>query len=114
MHEMGICLELFASLRDVMKENGITALSSVTLTLGKASMVVPRYMKDCWEIARDGTEFASTELKIVETPAHGRCLECGFVFDIEKFDRKCPKCGAVDSFVPLDGKECEITEIEAA
>ena len=42
MHEMGIAFQLIDSLRDVCKANKVKKLISVTLTLGEASMVVPR------------------------------------------------------------------------
>jgi hydrogenase nickel incorporation protein HypA/HybF len=113
MHEMGIAFELIDSLKKICSENGVKKLKSVTLNLGEASLVVPRYMSDCWTAATLDTDFAKTELKIKIIPAKGRCNECGKVFLIAKHDRKCPKCGSENNFVPISGMEVEIAEIEA-
>ncbi len=113
MHEMGICLEMMETLKDVMEKEGIDAIKKIVLEAGAASMLVPRYMASCWEIARANSPFAGCELEIKTVPAHGRCASCGFVFDIAKHDRKCPSCGSYDRFIALDGQGIEITEIVA-
>jgi hydrogenase nickel incorporation protein HypA/HybF len=113
MHEMGIAFQLIDSLRDLCKENHVKKLISVTLTLGEASMVVPRYMSECWDAAIADSEFKETKLKIVTTIAKGRCNVCGTEFEIAKNEQKCPHCGAVNNFIPISGMEVEISEIEA-
>lgn len=113
MHEMGICFQLIDSLREVCHENAVKKLLSVTLQVGEASMVVPRYMMECWDAATGDTEFKNAKLKIVTTVAKGRCNACGHEFEIAKNNRKCPYCGAENNFVPVSGMEVEISEIEA-
>lgn len=110
---MGIAIELLDSLRGICKDNGLKKLRSVTLTLGEASMVVPRFMSECWDAAVADTEFKATKLKIVTTIAHGRCNQCGTEFAIRENEQKCPHCGAFNDFVPIDGMEVEITQVEA-
>ncbi len=112
MHEMGLCFELMSTLDDLLKREGINHLSSVTLDVGEASMVVPRFLLECWEAAREGTPYADCLLKLNVRKAHGRCRKCGFVFLVADSDRVCPKCGARDDFVTIDGTEFEIVEIE--
>ncbi len=113
MHEMGIAIELLDSLRGICKDNGLKKLRSVTLTIGEASMVVPRYMSECWDAAVADTEFKETALKIVTTIAHGKCNHCGKTFAIAKNNQKCPYCGTFNDFIPVDGMEMEITQVEA-
>jgi hydrogenase nickel incorporation protein HypA/HybF len=114
MHEMGIVFSLMDTLRGVMKENHVTQLKSVTLEVGEASLVVPRFMEECWEAARPKTEFAAAELKIEIVKAEGRCNRCGCVFPISANKRVCPQCGGENDFVPVSGMDLSIKEIEAA
>lgn len=112
MHEMGLCFELMSTLDDLLKREGVKHITSITLDVGEASMVVPRFLLDCWEAAKADTPYKDCVLKLNLTKAHGRCRECDFVFAIVENDRKCPKCGSVDAFDPVDGMEFEISEIE--
>jgi hydrogenase nickel incorporation protein HypA/HybF len=112
MHEMGIVIELLDSLRGICKENKVKKLHSVTLTLGEASMVVPRYMSECWDAAVPDTEFKDTKLILETSIAKGRCNHCGRDFEIAKNDRKCPYCGSMNDFIPISGMEVEIKQIE--
>lgn len=113
MHEMGIAIELIDTLEELCKSNKVKKLMSVTLNLGEASMVVPRYLEECWEASVPDTEFKDTKLKIVQTVAKGKCNVCGTEFEIAKNSQKCPNCGAVNNFVPISGMEIEIKELEA-
>lgn len=112
MHEMGIAIQLLDSLRGLCKDNDLHKLVSVTLSVGEASMVVPRFMSECWDAAVADTEFKKTTLKIVTVIAHGRCLQCGETFPISQSDRTCPSCGAKNNFIPIDGMDVEITQVE--
>ncbi len=113
MHEMGIVFSLMDTLRSVMKENGVSKLKSVTLEVGEASLIVPRFMADCWDAARQKTEFKSTELKMDIVKAEGRCSKCGKAFFIAENNRICPHCGAENDFVTISGMDLNIKEIEA-
>jgi hydrogenase nickel incorporation protein HypA/HybF len=112
MHEMGIVYELMDSLEKICKENHVTTLRSVTMNIGEASMVVPRYMEECWAAATADTDYKNTQLKINVTVASGRCNRCGAEFEIAKNQQKCPKCGNWNDFVPISGMEIEIAQIE--
>lgn len=112
MHEMGLCFELMSTLDDLLKREGVSHITSLTLDVGEASMVVPRFLLDCWEAAKADTPYKDCSLKLNLTKAHGRCRQCGFVFAIAENDRKCPKCGSMDDFDTIDGTEFEISEIE--
>lgn len=111
---MGIVFSLMDTLRSVMKDNNVTELKSVTLEVGEASLVVPRFMEECWDAAKRKSEFAATDLKIVIVKAEGRCNRCGKIFLISDNKRICPHCGAADEFVTVSGTELNIKEIEAA
>jgi len=112
MHEIGICYEIVRQLRDIMKENKLTEVSEVVLSIGKANPVVPKYMIDSWPVAIDETEFKDTKITIEEVTAIGKCRNCGHNFDIKAKNRICPFCGASDWDVIM-GKDFFIKEIKA-
>lgn len=113
MHEMGIVYGMFDTLRDIIKQNDISSpLLSVTLEVGEASMVVPSYLEECWEIAKKETEFKNTALKLVNIPCKGKCLKCGETFLVKNNDRTCPKCHSNDNFVPISGMDINISEVD--
>lgn len=110
---MGIAIELIDTLRGICRDNHVQKLLSVTLTVGEASMVVPRYMEECWAAAVADTEYKDTQLKIVSSIAYGQCNRCGQKFAIAANNQKCPHCGSVNDFIPVSGMEVEIQQIEA-
>ena len=113
MHEAGIVYALFDTLRDIIKQNNITSpLLSVTLEVGEASMVVSSYLEECFDIAKKETEFKDTKLIQKEVPCVGRCNKCGHEFNVKENDRKCPCCHSDNDFVPINGTELNIAEVD--
>ena len=69
MHEMGLCFELISTLDDLLKREGVSHITSITLDVGEASMVVPRFLLDCWEAAKAKEKHAeTTESKVARLP----------------------------------------------
>lgn len=110
---MGIVAQMIESLRDLVSSNNLHSLRSVTVDVGEASMVVPRFLSECWDASIYDTEFKDTKLILNIIVAEGKCSECGTVFKIKENDRKCPHCGATDSFVTVTGRDLEISQVEA-
>ena len=48
MHELGIVYHIIRDVEDVARENGILHVTSVTLSLGEVSGVVPEFLSDAW------------------------------------------------------------------
>lgn len=112
MHELGYAVEIVSTLEDYMKENKLTSIKSVTLTVGEATGIVPHYMMDCWPAAIENTPLANAELKIDFKRAIGHCRNCNQEFIISDYHGKCPKCSSEDYDIET-GYEFEITEIIA-
>ena len=51
MHEMGIINYVIRDVLEVVKENNVTRVASVTLEVGELSGAVPRYLTDYWKWA---------------------------------------------------------------
>ena len=100
------------SLLEYMKENSLKKISSVTLAVGEATGIVPRFMMECWPAAIDNTELSDTKLVIDFKRAVGQCRDCDTEYIVTDYHGKCPKCGSED-YDMENGYEFEITEIVA-
>ena len=112
MHELGIVFEIQKRVTAVAEENGLALsdIAQVVVEVGEASTIVPRYLKECWPAATDGTEMEHTALEIEILVATVECKKCGTIYEYLKNDRVCPKCGAWEC-VMVTGQEFNIKEI---
>ena len=111
MHELGYAVQIIRTLEDFMKENDLSVISEVTLTVGEATGIVPRFMMECWPAAVEDSELIKEcKLKIDYVESIGECHECEKQFPIAKNKRKCPYCGCED-YDTKTGYEFEISEI---
>lgn len=112
MHELGIVFEVLDRVKGIVAENGISPpeVAAVVLDVGEASLIVPRYLRECWPAAIDRTEFEHVELEINELAAIVECKGCGFHYAYLENERKCPHCGCGQA-VLISGKEFLLREI---
>ena len=112
MHELGIVFEIQKRVTAVAEENGLALsdIAQVVVEVGEASTIVPRYLKECWPAATDGTEMESAELVVELIVARVQCKKCQTVYEYLKNDKKCPNCGAWEC-VMVSGQEFNIKEI---
>lgn len=112
MHELGIVFEIQKRVTAVAEENGLSLrdIAQVVVEVGEASTIVPRYLKECWPAATDGTEMQDAELVVEVLVAQVRCKKCGTVYEYLKNHKKCPACGAWEC-VMVTGQEFNIKEI---
>ena len=112
MHELGIVFEIQKRVVAVAQENGLALsdIAQVVVEVGEASTIVPRYLKECWPAATDGTEMEHAELVVEILIAKVRCKKCGEVYEYLKNNKKCPVCGAWECTM-VTGQEFNIKEI---
>jgi len=112
MHELGIVFEIQKRVTAVAEENGLSLrdIAQVVVEVGEASTIVPRYLKECWPAATDGTEMQDAELVVEILVAQVCCKKCGTVYEYLKHNKKCPTCGAWEC-VMVTGQEFNIKEI---
>lgn len=113
MHEMSYVLMSIEELNNVIKENDVKELISVTLNIGESSGVEENYFRVCWDAAIKDTPIKNTKLKINMLPSEGRCLSCGSIFNLKENNYTCPNCKSNNAYTPINGKDIEIVEIEA-
>lgn len=111
MHELGIVLEIFELIEEIMNEQGLKKVSSVTITVGELCGVLPDYFKECWKAAGTGGAFENTRLEIEFVPAKARCV-CSNEYEMMKNSRICPVCKKSEYEI-IAGREFEVKQIEA-
>ena len=113
MHEMGIVIHLAKTLDEFAKENNISKIGSVTLSLGEVSGVVTDLFEDAWNYFTKKNEVLKDSILKIETiPAITYCDNCGQNYETVKYGRTCPHCGSKETWL-VRGNECIIKEIEA-
>ncbi|HEX9093216.1 MAG TPA: hydrogenase maturation nickel metallochaperone HypA [Coriobacteriia bacterium] len=91
---MGITAEVLNAVFKAAEEAGAVRVNTVHLTVGELTEVVPDSLQFAWEALTPGTIAEGAELLIEETPGRSRCLDCGTVFEHDRFERLCTGCGS--------------------
>ena len=113
MHELGTIVYVIDTVEKICKEQQLTTVDSVTLEVGEVSGIVPEYLIDFWNYARQNTEFLKeAELKIENLKAVTYCQDCKGTYETVKYAKICPYCESKNTFL-ITGNEYNIKEIEA-
>lgn len=112
MHELGIVFEIVKKLDTIVCEAQIEPndVAAVILELGEASTIVPKYLKECWPVATDNTDFEHVEMEIEIITATVQCKNCGEIYEYLNNDRVCPKCMSEECSI-VAGREFNIKEV---
>jgi hydrogenase nickel incorporation protein HypA/HybF len=114
MHELGVVFHIIKSVEQVVAENDLNEVSSVTLELGEVSTVIPSYLHDVWKWAvLNRSEHMKEARLLIETlPAVTYCEDCKREYATVEYGKTCPHCGSSHTYL-LRGNEFNIKEIEA-
>ena len=112
MHELGIMYNIVERVLEVVKNNELTEVEAIVLTVGEQSGVVPQYLHSCYPAAIDGTMLESTLLEVEVIAADAICGNCGETFAVVENDGICPQCDC-DEFELISGGEFTLKEIRA-
>ncbi|HVS34895.1 MAG TPA: hydrogenase maturation nickel metallochaperone HypA [Gemmataceae bacterium] len=111
MHELSIAL----SIVDVAEEEAARhggRVRAVHLQLGPLSGVVKEALLSAFELAREGSELAESELVVQDVAVTAYCPACAAEKPIESFpELRCPACGAPTPQV-VHGRELEVVGLE--
>lgn len=112
MHELGIMTGVLEASTAAARDAGATKLLGVRLSIGEMTEAIEDALVFAWEALVEGDPFtkgAALEVNMVSPKS--RCLECGAVFEHDRFHMFCPEC---DSFATelLAGRELQIDSIE--
>ncbi len=114
MHEVGVVFHILDAIEEVLKENDLTRVGSVTLQIGEVSGIVPSYLDDVWGFACSKHDFMVEGAKLIQEPIHAvtYCEDCQRTYDTVEHGKTCPHCGSGNTYL-LRGNEVLIKEIEA-
>lgn len=113
MHELGIVMHVIRTLKEVARENNVTRIGSVTLSVGEVSGVVHEQMTDCWDYFKAKTPLVQdAALKLETIPAVTFCNSCKKTYETLRYGKTCPYCQSEETWL-IQGNEFSIKEIEA-
>lgn len=114
MHELGTVFYVLDRVEELIEENDLKEVGSVTLEVGQVSGIIPMYLTDCWQwaVKKRRPELQNAELKIEELKAITYCEACEQTYDTVPQGKTCPHCGSGRTYL-LTGNEYNIKEIEA-
>lgn len=93
MHELGTVFYVIREVEQVVEENHLTKVASVTLEIGEVSGIIPYYLTDCWQWAIQKSQYLKeAELKIETVPAVTFCEDCKQTYPTVKYAKICPHC----------------------
>jgi hydrogenase nickel incorporation protein HypA/HybF len=92
MHEYSLVLSLIERVEQEMTKYGATAAHRVKISVGELSGVEADLLASAFEIAREGTPLAVTELQVNPVKARWQCSACSHDIDSRK-SLLCEECG---------------------
>jgi hydrogenase nickel incorporation protein HypA/HybF len=112
MHEMGIAQQIVKIASAAIPEDQQNRpVERINTRIGKLTAVAPESLCFCFDIIVKETPLSGARLVIEAVPARGRCLACGFEWQITEPVFMCRKCrnGSIDI---VSGRELEVVSIE--
>jgi len=108
---MSIAEGIVEILKEEMRKHNAKGLKTVTLQVGRLSMVVPESLIFCFRVLVEGTELEGTELLVETVPLKGICQDCGKPFESPNYIFECPVCQGPNLRL-TDGQGIYISEME--
>lgn len=112
MHELGIMTGVMESARKAAQDAGAVKVLKVRLRIGEMTEAIEDALVFAWEALTEADPyFEGAELEVDMVRPKSKCLECGAVFEHDRFHMFCPEC---DSFLLelIAGREKQIDSIE--
>lgn len=111
MHELSIALSILDLVEEEAERQG-GRVAAVHLKLGPLSGVVKQALLSAYDLAREGTSLAETDLVIEEVALTAYCPACAGVRTLASVqDLRCPDCGVPTPEV-VTGRELEVVALE--
>lgn len=112
MHELSIAMSIIDIATDESELRNGAIVRAIHLRLGPLSGVIKSALVSAFDLAREGSSMANSELVIEEVPLVAFCQKCEAERTLECFqDLSCPECGTPCGSI-LSGRELEINAME--
>jgi hydrogenase nickel incorporation protein HypA/HybF len=114
MHELSIAMSILEMAAEETEREGYSDIRSIRLRVGPLAGVVKGALQSAFELAREGSPFAATELLIEDVGLAAFCPTCGVECELPSvFDLRCPTCATPTPTI-VRGRELEVIALEIA
>lgn len=110
MHEFSIAVNIVDIAIEHAEKANAKIVNEIELEIGALSGVVYDAMETAMQSAIKDTLLNDAEIKIIQLPGKGKCVECKKEFDLDNLFDPCPHCGTFSPKV-ISGKELRIKSI---
>ncbi|GEM_PF-56682 len=111
MHEGSIAAALVQSALEVREKEGLAAVKTVTVCIGRLHHVVPGLLQTAFRILKKETpDLARCRLVIEILPVRVACRDCGHETEIDRPEFACSACGSTAIDV-TGGREMHLKEV---
>lgn len=111
MHELGLMTGIMDAVLKTANNAGADKVTEIKLTVGEMTEVVEEALVFAFEALSEGTICEGANLDLTIVHPRSRCLECGKVYDHDRFHVRCPECDSPFTEL-LQGREMQIDSIE--
>jgi hydrogenase nickel incorporation protein HypA/HybF len=112
MHELSIALSILDVATEEAQRQGSSRVLGIHLKLGPLSGVVKEALLSAYELARESSPFAETELVIEDVPVLVHCPACRTTRGVVSVQELCcVECGTPSHDV-ISGRNLEVVAME--
>ena len=112
MHELSIAMAVIDEVTKQVAGAGGGRVLSITLRIGRLSMVQEGTLRSSFDLASAGTELLGARLEIIDVPVRIWCPDCSAERDLPGIQRfACPECGRLSGDIRA-GRELDLESIE--
>jgi hydrogenase nickel incorporation protein HypA/HybF len=112
MHELSLVESILQIIDEYAAKEGFTRVTSLRLSCGKLSSVVPQALSFAFEVQSKGTRAEGAALELDVLPAAVHCLACGRDVELEKFEARCPLCSGYEVLLVRGTEELKLIELD--
>ena len=112
MHELSLVESLLEIVDEYAAKDGFTRVTSLRLSCGKLSSVVPQALSFAFDVQSKGTRAAGAALELEILPAVIHCLACEKDFETDRFEGQCPVCKRFDVLLVGGTEELKLIELD--
>lgn len=111
MHELGIMTGVMEAVDKSARDAGADKVLKINLSVGVMTEAIEEALSFAFEALSEGTICEGAELEITMVQPKSECLECGTVYEHDRFHMVCPECDGIATKL-IAGKELQIDSIE--
>jgi hydrogenase nickel incorporation protein HypA/HybF len=111
MHEYSLTKQIVRIINRTALDNGAKKVSSVRLTVGENTGIIPDSVQMYFDMIAQGTHAEGAQLLVKYIKAEMHCPNCGKNFVRPRFSFECPDCGTLGN--PTEtGNEFYVESVE--